>query len=194
MLFEGVLLSVMADTGPQTEFNLSKLDANSSMKLSISLMTALGLGESQDQINQLHGSFPVPGRKELAIAFPFTVATRESSDPRIQEFGRYFTLFFLFLRETKNRVLANYDLIEQIIIQALAPLTKEEQITQEVIKHIYTTIESTISAQEGSSAPSAIKQSADNFTKMQIDHDRHQVLSGIIRDITQIQTERDSHF
>jgi tetratricopeptide (TPR) repeat protein len=188
MLFEGMLLSVMADTGPYTEFNLSKLDDTSSMKLSISLMTALGLGESQDQINQLHGSFPVPGRKELAIAFPFTVASRNSSDPRIQEYGRYYTLFFLFLRESKGRVLANYDLIERIIAQALSSFTKEEQITQEVIKHIYTTIESTISAQEGSSAPQAIKQSTVNFEQIQIDHDRHQVLSGIIRDITQTQT------
>lgn len=188
MLFEGVLLSIMADTGPHTEYNLSKLDANSSMKLSISLMTALGLGESQDQMNQLHGSFPVPGRKELAIAFPFTVTTRDSSDPRIQEFGRYLTLFFLFLRESKTRVLANYDLIERIIFQALKPLTKEEQITQEVIKHIYTTIESTISAQEGSSTPKAIKQSTSNLAQIQIDHDRHQVLSSIIRDVTQIQT------
>jgi hypothetical protein len=188
MLFEGVLLSVMADTGPHTEYNLSKLDATSSMKLSISLMTALGLGESQDQINQLHGSFPVPGRKELAIAFPFKVATGESSDPRIQEFGRYFTIFFLFLRESRTRILANYDLIQQIIIQALKPLTREEQITQELIKHIYTTIESTISAQEGSSAPKAIKQSTTNLAKLQIDHERHQVLSSIIRDVTQIQT------
>jgi len=188
MLFEGVLLSVMADTGPHTEFNLSKLDETSSMKLSISLMTALGLGESQDQINQLHGSFPVPGRKELAIAFPFTVASQDSADPRIQEFGRYFTLFFLFLRESKSKILANYELIERIIAQALAPLTKEEQITIEVMKHIYTTIESTISAKEGSSAPKAIKQSASNLDQIQIDHDRHQVISGIIRDITQVQT------
>ncbi len=188
MMFEGVLLSVMADTGPYTQYNLSKLDDTSSMKLSISLMTALGLGESQDQINQLHGSFPVPGRKELAIAFPFTVASRDSTDPRIQEFGRYFTLFFLFLREAKSQVLANYELIERTIAEALKPLTKEEQITIELMKHIYTTIESTISAQEGSSAPKAIKQSASNFAQIQIDHDRHQVLSSIIRDITQTQT------
>ncbi|MCK4848978.1 MAG: hypothetical protein KAT16_08145, partial [Candidatus Heimdallarchaeota archaeon] len=176
MMFEGVLLSVMADTGPYTQYNLSKLDDTSSMKLSISLMTALGLGESQDQINQLHGSFPVPGRKELAIAFPFTVASRDSTDPRIQEFGRYFTLFFLFLREAKSQVLANYELIERTIAEALKPITKEEQITIELMKHIYTTIESTISAQEGSSAPKAIKQSASNFAQIQIDHDWHQVL------------------
>ena len=111
MLFEGVLLSVMADTGPITEINLSKLDDTSSMKLSISLMTALGLGESQDQLNQLHGPFPVPSRKELAIAYPFTVQSSNSTDPRIQEYGRDFTIFFNFIVCTKIRGQSKYNII-----------------------------------------------------------------------------------
>ncbi|MHA2202422.1 MAG: hypothetical protein ACW991_01920, partial [Candidatus Hodarchaeales archaeon] len=109
MLLEGIILTVMADTGPMTEINLSKLDDTSAMKLSISLMTALGLGESQDQLNQLHGSFPVPGRKELALAYPFIVSSTTSADPRIQASGRYCTLFLLFSRETKKRILASYE-------------------------------------------------------------------------------------
>ncbi|MHA2054672.1 MAG: hypothetical protein ACW99F_13865 [Candidatus Hodarchaeales archaeon] len=192
MLFQGVLLSVMADTGPLTEINLSKLDETSSMKLSISLMTALGLGESQDQLNQLHGSFPVPGRKELAIAYPFTVASGESTDPRITQYGRYCTLFFLFQREAKNKVLSNYNLIEKVIEKELQSITTQNQLTTELIKKIYTNIESTISTSEGTSTPAAIKQSANDLEKIQIDHERHQIISSIIRDVTQIQTSLNS--
>ena len=34
MLVQGILLAVMADTGPQTDINLSKLDETSAMKQS----------------------------------------------------------------------------------------------------------------------------------------------------------------
>jgi tetratricopeptide (TPR) repeat protein len=192
VLFQGVLLSVMADTGPLTEINLSKLDETSSMKLSISLMTALGLGESQDQLNQLHGSFPVPGRKELAIAYPFTVTSGESIDPRITQYGRYCTIFLLFLREEKNKVLTNYNLIEKVLTRELKPITTQSQLTTELMKKIYTNIESTVSASEGKTTPAAIKQSANDLEKMQIDHERHQIISSIIRDVTQIQTSLGS--
>lgn len=188
MLFEGVVLSVMADTGPITEINLSKLDETSTMKLSISLMTALGLGESQDQLNQLHGSFPVPGRKELAIAYPFKVVSQNSSDPRITEFGRYCTIFLLFLRDNKGRVLANYNLIENILARDLQSISSQNEVNLELIKKIFSNIESTVSASEGTSVPVAIKQSSSDLQRIQIDHERHQILSSIIRDITQIQT------
>ena len=187
MLFEGVLLSVMADTGPVTEINLSKLDDTSSMKLSISLMTALGLGESQDQLNQLHGPFPVPSRKELAIAYPFTVQSSNSTDPRIQEYGRYCTLFLLFLLDTKSRVLANYNLIERILIRDITAIRSQDNLTLDLIKTVYKNIESIISSVEGKSTPAAIKQSTTDLDRIQIDHERHQILSSIIRDVTQIQ-------
>ena len=188
MLFEGVLLSVMADTGPITEINLSKLDETSSMKLSISLMTALGFGESQDQLNQLHGPFPVPSRKELAIAYPFTVQSSNSTDPRIQEYGRYCTLFLLFLLDTKSRVLANYNLIERILIRDITAIRSQDNLTLDLIKTVYKNIESIISSAEGKSTPAAIKQSTTDLDRIQIDHERHQILSSIIRDVTQIQT------
>ncbi len=178
----------MADTGPMTEINLSKLDDTSAMKLSISLMTALGLGESQDQLNQLHGSFPVPGRKELALAYPFIVSSSTSADPRIQATGRYCTIFLMFSRETKKRVLASYEIIEQIITRTLEPIKKQVNLTTEVLKEVYTNIESSTATMEGQSAPAAIKQSAANLAQIKVDHERHQILSGIIREITQIQT------
>ncbi|UCE12485.1 MAG: hypothetical protein JSV04_09845, partial [Candidatus Heimdallarchaeota archaeon] len=187
MLFEGIMLTVMADTGPMTEINLSKLDENSAMKLSISLMTALGLGESQDQLNQLHGSFPVPGRKELALAYPFKVSAASSADPRIQATGRYCTLFLLFLRETKTRVLANYGIIEELLSRVLATAKTQDSLTPKLLKDLYTEIESTVSTTEGTSAPAAIKQSAADLQKIALDHKRHQILSGLIREITQIQ-------
>lgn len=178
----------MADTGPMTEFNLSKLDDTSAMKLSISLMTALGLGESQDQLNQLHGSFPVPGRKELALAYPFMVSSSTSADPRIQASGRYCTIFLLFLRETKQRVLSSYEIIERVMSRILEPVKKQENLTAEVLKEIYTNIESIVATREGTSTPVAIKQSAADLERLKVVHDRHQILSGLIREITQIQT------
>jgi tetratricopeptide (TPR) repeat protein len=188
MLFEGIILTVMSDTGPMTEINLSKLDDTSAMKLSISLMTALGLGESQDQLNQLHGSFPVPGRKELALAYTFIVSSTTSSDPRIQASGRYCTLFLLFLRETKQKILTSYEIIEQVISKTLESVKNQDSLTAEVLKDIYTNIESVVAAREGTSAPAAIKQSAADLERFRIDQDRHQVLSAIIREITQIQS------
>ncbi|MFX0173336.1 MAG: hypothetical protein ACFE9L_15695 [Candidatus Hodarchaeota archaeon] len=188
MLFEGILLSVMSDTGPQTEVNLSKLDETAAMKLSISLLTALGLGESQDQLNQLHGSFPVPGRKELALAYPFTVYSEESIDPRIQEHGRYCTIFLLFLRESKPRVLSNYEFIERILAKELENTKTQSDLTQNLMKNIYTNIERIISTSEGKTAPEAIKQSVSDLEKIQVEHERHQVLSSIIRELTHIQT------
>ncbi len=188
MLFEGIILTVMSDTGPMTEINLSKLDETSAMKLSISLMTALGLGESQEQLNQLHGSFPVPGRKELALAYPFIVSSSTSSDPRIQAAGRYCTLFLLFIRETKKRVLASYDIIERVISRSLETLENQDDLTTELLKEVYTSIESAVATREGTSTPAAIRQSAVDLEQIKIAHDRHQILSGIIREITQIQT------
>lgn len=178
----------MSDTGPMTEINLSKLDDTSAMKLSISLMTALGLGESQDQLNQLHGSFPVPGRKELALAYPFLVSSTNSSDPRIQASGRYCTIFILFLRETKQKVLTSYEIIERVISKTLESVNSQDSLTIEFLKEIYTNIESIVAAREGTSAPAAIKQSTADLERFKIDQNRHQILSGIIREITQIQS------
>jgi tetratricopeptide (TPR) repeat protein len=188
MLFEGILLAVMSDTGPLTEVNLSKLDETTVMKLSISLLTALGLGESQDQLNQLHGSFPVPGRKELALAYPFTVFSENSADPRIQEHGRYCTIFLLFLRETKPRVLANYEFVERILTRELENTKSQSDLTSDLLKKIYTNIERFISSSEGKSAPVAIKHSIQDLEQIQSEHERHQILSSIFREVTRTQT------
>jgi len=189
MLVQGILLAVMADTGPHTDINLSKLDETSAMKLSISLLTALGLGESQDQLNQLHGSFPVPGRKELALAYPFMVTGDDSTDPRIQASGRYCTIFLLFNREAKTRILANYQLIETLITKRLTTVSSQAEVSKDLLKSLYTTIETAISTKEGKSAPAAIKQSAADLEQIRVDHEQYQILSSIIRDVTQIQTQ-----
>ena len=191
MLFQGILLTVMADTGPMTEINLSKLDETSAMKLSISLMTALGLGESQDQLNQLHGSFPVPGRKELALAYPFSVST-VSSDPRIQATGRYCIIFLLFSREKKAQVLASYELIERLIASILESIKSQDNLKVALLNRIYTDIENAVSTIEGHSAPTAILQSARSLEAIKAEQERNQILSGIIREITQIQTSLSS--
>jgi hypothetical protein len=188
MLFEGIILSVMADTGPLTEINMSKLDETAAMKLSISLLTALGLGESQDQVNQLHGSFPVPGRKELALAYPFTVSSSQSMDPRIQEFGRYCTIFLLFKREFKAKVLANYDLVETVLSSELKAVSIQEDLTTDLMKTIYTNIERMVSSKEGKSTPVAIKQSSADLARIQADQERQHFLSSVIRDVTKTQT------
>ena len=188
MLVQGILLAVMADMGPITEINISKLDETSAMKLSISLLTALGLGESQDQMNQLHGSFPVPGRKELALAYPFTVSGDNSVDPRIQASGRYCTVFLLFEREAKTRILSNYQLIETLIRRKLSKIQSHEALNKDLMNDIFTTIETAISTKEGKSAPAAIMQSTADLEQIRVDHDRHQILSSIIREVTQIQT------
>ena len=188
MLINGIVLSVMADTGPVTEINLSKLDETSTMKLSISLMTALGLGESQDQLNQLHGSFPVPGRKELSLAYPFTVTGETSSDPRIQASGRYCTLFLLFNRDNKSRILSFHGLIEQILGNRLRSVRKQEELDVNLLKAIYTELESLIKTREGTSTPAAIKESSASLEQIRVDQERQQILSTLIRDITQVQT------
>ncbi len=187
MLFEGIILTVMSDTGPMAEINLSKLDETSAMKLSISLMTALGLGESQDQQNQLHGPFSVPGRKELSLAYPFLVSSVSSADPRIQATGRYCTIFLLFLRDTKTRVLASYDVIEKIISRKLESIECQDGLTTELMKEIYTDLESTMSTTGGKSAVAAIKQSEADLIQIKADQSRYQVLSAVIREITKIQ-------
>ncbi|MHA1213705.1 MAG: hypothetical protein ACTSR2_10550 [Candidatus Hodarchaeales archaeon] len=187
-MFDGIILAVMDDTGPVTEINLSKLDETSTMKLSISLLTALGLGESRDQLNQLHGSFPVPGRKELTLAFPFTVKAEHTVDPRIESFGRYCTLFLLFQREEKSRVLTHYNNIEKIITENLKSVKTQEDLTVERIKDLYSQVESLISYTEGKSTTASIKQSNVSLQQIREAQDRHQVLSAIIREVTQIQT------
>ena len=191
-MFNGIIFAVMADSGPMTEINLSPLDETSAMKLSISLLTAIGLGESRDQINQLHGSFSVPGRKELALAYPFTLEGDESQDPRIQSSGRYCTIFLLFNKENRERILGNFGNIEKMLFESLRSIDNQKQISIQFLKDIYTNIDGVISYTEGKSAPSSIKESVASIQEIREVQTRHQVLSAIIRDITQIQTSLNS--
>ncbi len=187
MLFTGIILAVMADTGPLTEINFSPLDETSVMKLSISLMTALGLGETQEQLNQLHGPFVVPGRKELAIAYPFNVSAPDSSDPRIQESGRYCTIFLIFSRDTKSSVLSKYNMLESILTKELEPIKKQEQLSKEYLTNLYSNIENTITTIQETSSFASTKEAEDEIERAKSEQERQQILSGVIRDITETQ-------
>lgn len=189
MLFEGILLSVMSDTGPFPEINLTKLDETTAMKLAISLLTALGLGESQDQLNQLHGSFPVPGRKELALAYPFMISGARSDDPRIREHGRYCTLFLLFYKENKSQVLSQYETIEQILGNAVKTLESQADLTPELLQQVHSFVEDKVSGEgrdKHTSKPQIL--SADEMARFREEQKRQQHLTGLIRDVTQVQT------
>ena len=189
MLFEGILLSVMSDTGPVPEINLTKLDETTAMKLAISLLTALGLGESKDQLNQLHGSFPVPGRKELALAYPFMISGAHSIDPRIREHGRYCTLFILFDKENKSLVLSQYETIEQILGSAIKTVRSQEDLTPELLQQVHSFVENKIS-EEGKNKQSskASTISVEEMARFREEQKHQQHLTGLIRDVTQVQT------
>ncbi|MFW9856267.1 MAG: tetratricopeptide repeat protein [Candidatus Thorarchaeota archaeon] len=189
MLFEGILLSVMSDTGPSPEINLTKLDETTAMKLAISLLTALGLGESRDQLNQLHGSFPVPGRKELALAYPFVISGAKSHDPRIREHGRYCTLFLLFKKENKAQVLSQYEIIEQILGNAVETLNAQEDLTPELLQQVHSFVEGKITSEakeKHNIEPTTV--SAEEMARFREEQLRQQQLTSLIRDVTQVQT------
>jgi hypothetical protein len=75
-----------------------------------------------------------------------------------------------------------------VLSRDLKPISSQKELNLELIKTLFSNIESSVSTSEGERPSAAIKQSSADFQRIQVDHERHQILSGIIRDITQIQT------
>ncbi|MBD3189898.1 MAG: hypothetical protein GF308_04610 [Candidatus Heimdallarchaeota archaeon] len=121
----GMILSTFSDTGPQISFNNSPLDENEAMILAIKGMTVIGLDNPLDMIDDIEdeedrrasiqqfGPFPIKERTDLrALAISFVVKAEESTDHRIQTFGRFCVLFLIYNLEHTRLILDSYGLIE----------------------------------------------------------------------------------
>ncbi|NHJ85452.1 MAG: hypothetical protein FK734_08305 [Asgard group archaeon] len=121
----GMIVSSFSDSGPNIVFNNTELGDDEGMILAIKGMTVIGLDNPLDAIDDINddeqrrstiqqfGPFPIKDRNSLrALAISFVVKAEESSDLRIQEFGRFCVLFLLYNLEHTRLILDSYGLIE----------------------------------------------------------------------------------
>ncbi|MHA2367231.1 MAG: hypothetical protein ACXADX_00285 [Candidatus Hodarchaeales archaeon] len=124
----GILLCMIADSGPDVVVNYSSLDEMMGLKLAVSGMTAMGLGSTKRGLRELHGPISVPDSEEVqAFYFPFLVSGAQSEDERIRKHGRECAFFLIFQKGQKSKLLKYYEMIERIFrIQSLALLNEDD--------------------------------------------------------------------
>ena len=136
-LFEGFILSVIADRGPDVRVNLSKVEETTALSLAVQGMTLIGLG-SQKPVTGMHGPFPVSGQPDMkTLIFTFIVSTEDTEDERILKGGRVCALFILFKSDKVRNVLRAAGLIESYLALLTEDRWKTERdLTEESIRFV----------------------------------------------------------
>ncbi|MFQ5981007.1 MAG: hypothetical protein ACE5OZ_22940 [Candidatus Heimdallarchaeota archaeon] len=116
MITEGTIITIFADKGPENVYNSSPLDDGEAFSMVLKNLTAIGTNDVQPlgEITS-HGPLPTPTKPYLSLAFLFLLKARESSDPRIAQFGRV-AVFWIITRST---VISKYTNMLKRMIQRL---------------------------------------------------------------------------
>lgn len=94
----GVIVTRIADMGPEVVFNESELQEDIAAMLSIQSFTMVSLGEGAP--DGLYGPIPVPQTEELqALVYTFSTSGKDSDDIRVREHGRKNALFMVFPKD-----------------------------------------------------------------------------------------------
>ena len=129
---DGIVVTTVEDMGPSPVLNTTtSLDEVTTMKLGIAGMTLLSMGSGTGDVFEkrhfrLHGPIPVPDNPNLeALAMSFKVKAKDTSDPRIANYGRETTLWLVFTPENRPGIFSKYKTIEVLFHKFLEKITDE---------------------------------------------------------------------
>ncbi|MHA2294581.1 MAG: hypothetical protein ACXAEU_21355 [Candidatus Hodarchaeales archaeon] len=138
----GLVITIFADQGPYPLINMSPLDHDKIMKLSVLGMTILSMGgqtPSQELfIHRLHGPIPVPDTLDYeAFSMSFSVSTSESTDERLLKHGRISTVWIIFDSKYRNELVSLHNEIEEVLTSEIKNIKQESELeVEETIKNI----------------------------------------------------------
>ncbi|MHA1211593.1 MAG: hypothetical protein ACTSSH_03940 [Candidatus Heimdallarchaeota archaeon] len=146
----GMIVSSFGDSGPNIVFNNTELAEDEAMILAIKGMTVIGLDNPLDVIDDINdeeqrratiqqfGPFPVKDRKSLrALAISFVVRAENSTDTRIQTFGRFCVLFLVYKFEHTRLILDSYGLIEPYFNIVSRHITYDRDLQSASLHEVY---------------------------------------------------------
>ena len=127
-IFEGIVLSVVTDTGPEIRANLSPLDESTAFSLGVQGMTLIGMGANQSP-KGMFGPIPVPGIPEFkALVYLFTLKPSNTRDSRIEEHGRLCSVFLIFQEDRTRDIIRGSGLIQAYLEFNLNKIKGEEEL------------------------------------------------------------------
>lgn len=133
----GLIVTAMTDMGPFPVLNLSEIEEDTTVKLSVIGMTILSMGAgtvAEKQHYRLHGSIPIPDSPSLeALAMSFTVAPTQTSDVRIDQHGRESTIWLLFESKDRDRVFHKHSAIEKALKEEISTIHIEDNLSDPTI-------------------------------------------------------------
>ncbi|MFW9903880.1 MAG: hypothetical protein ACFFFH_06070 [Candidatus Thorarchaeota archaeon] len=137
MMISGLIVTTMTDMGPFPLLNLSPIEEDTTVKLSVIGMTILSMGAgtvAEKQHYRLHGSIPIPDSPNLeALAMSFTVAPTRTEDIRIDQHGRESTIWLLFDSKDRNRIFHQHATIEKALKEEIETIYIEDNLTDPTI-------------------------------------------------------------
>ncbi len=137
-LFHGLLVSILADDGPKCVLNATELDETTVIRMTVAGMTAFGMGNGTTHLHKLHGPLPIPEHPHLNyLAYYFRISGKDSSDTRIQRFGRDAVIFLVFDNRYRNEIFELYLDIERAFQETLhSRLTTEDLVEGNILLEI----------------------------------------------------------
>jgi len=140
-MISGLIVTTMTDMGPYPLLNLSTISEDTTVKLSVIGMTILSMGAgafAEKQHYRLHGSIPIPDSPNLeAIAMSFTVTPTETSDTRINLYGRESTVWLLFDSKDREQIFVRHTLIESALKKETKAIHRENDLSNpEIMRNI----------------------------------------------------------
>ncbi|MFX1513192.1 MAG: hypothetical protein ACFFCQ_11440 [Promethearchaeota archaeon] len=132
-LIDGVIVTVFEDFGPSVRFNDSPLDEGQALNLAVKGMTALG--DSPEK--EIFGPFPIPELPHMrALAFMLNVASSDSEDERILEYGRSAVIWLIFSASKKRHILHASGLLQPYLTLLLSRLKTEEDMSESAMQFV----------------------------------------------------------
>ncbi len=136
-MISGLIVTTMTDMGPFPLLNLSPIEEDTTVKLSVIGMTILSMGAgtvAEKQHYRLHGSIPIPDSPNLeALAMSFTVAPTQTDDVRIHQHGRESTIWLLFDSKDRDRIFLLHTTIEKALKEEIRTIHIEDNLTDPTI-------------------------------------------------------------
>lgn len=135
-MISGLIVTTMTDMGPYPLLNLSPISEDTTVKLSVIGMTILSMGAgtvAERTHYRLHGSIPIPDSPNLeALAMSFTVAPTETSDVRIDQYGRESTIWLIFETVDREKIFLRHGAIETALKKEAKSIREESELSNPV--------------------------------------------------------------
>jgi len=130
-IFEGIVLTIIGDQGPEIVANLSPIDDNQAFSLGVQGMTLIGMG-TQQAPNGLFGPIPVPNQTEFkSLVYIFTIKAESTHDTRIEKHGRVCSIFLLFQEDRTRDIIRGSGLIQAYLEYLLNRIKSEKDLNED---------------------------------------------------------------